>query len=150
MTRKLKLPQLMSMNQFDELFNEMNELFEHPFNKTSIPYDVFGVKTEDGKSIKAYEIEIPSVKFKKEDISISVDVENGLLNIIMEKNQTEDNRTVIYHSISTATKKLSFKLGDDMDIESIESNIKDGLLTIKIPIAEKKKTSNPIRKIEIK
>lgn len=103
--------------------------------------------------------EVPG--FKKEDIKISL--EKGILVIEAhpsinnnEEDNKEDNKEKIpkakFHYLRqeriTGIIKRSFKLGEEFNIENIEGNLENGLLTIKIN--KKEKTLKPKQYLELK
>lgn len=146
------LPDLLSINQFDAFIKEMDEIMNHafsnPFVKSTIPYDVVKHTDESGRLI-SYDIEIPAIKVKKEDIDITVDTEASTINITIGKNDESSNKQYVYHSISSGKKSFTFKFGDNVDVDNISSSIEDGLLTIKIPTIPQKETQESVRKITI-
>lgn len=72
--------------------------------------------------------EIP--KMKKEDIS--VEVKNGVLSISGEKKQAEHKEGYFYSEQSYGKFERSFNLGDNINSENIEAEVKDGTLYIKL------------------
>jgi len=99
------------------------------------------VETDDEYTIKA---DLPEVK--KEDIDIRV--ENGVLTLSGERrvekttdNEREHRREAFYGKFAR-----SFSLPDDVDVDKISAECRDGVLKIHLPKSESKKP----RTIEVK
>jgi molecular chaperone IbpA len=128
---------------FDNVFDHFERMFEDDF-RVSIPnfppYNI--VKT--GKN--TYDIELALAGYNKKDISI--DFEDGILNIKSIKDEKEDKEDdgVIHKGIAKRYFSKSFTIADDVEIKGAE--LKDGLLKVSLEkiVPESKKA----RTIDIK
>jgi len=128
---------------FDNVFDHFERMFEDDF-RVSVPnfppYNI--VKT--GKN--AYDIELALAGYNKKDISI--DFEDGILNIksIKEEKEDKEDEGVIHKGIAKRYFSKSFTIADDVEIKGAE--LKDGLLRVSLEriVPDSKKA----RTIEIK
>lgn len=88
-------------------------------------------------------IEMDAPGFTKEEIQI--EVKDGYLKILANKNQEEDSRNYIRRERNYTSYERSFYLGNVLE-EEITATFKDGILSIKIP---KNKEVESVKKIEI-
>lgn len=131
-------------NQFDRTFDLFFKNLHHSdsiFNnvrqcKFEYPVDIFCTETE-------YLINIVAIGYKKEDISIVIE-NNDILKVVAEKkNEPEDQaKKVVYSGIVKREFNFAWKVSSSFDIEKVTADLKDGLLTIKIPFAETHKPIN--------
>ncbi|MEQ9641231.1 MAG: Hsp20/alpha crystallin family protein [Alphaproteobacteria bacterium] len=75
--------------------------------------------------------ELPGLK--KDDIEI--DVHDGVLTIKAEKKaaETKEEDNVHYSERRYGTYRRDFRLGENVDLESIAADFADGVLTVKLP-----------------
>ncbi len=99
---------------------------------------------EDGK---AYHIEVDLPGVKKEDIS--VDVSDGVLTISGERKFKQEIKDKDYYKIESSFGKFerSFRLPEDIDVENIKAENKNGVLEVELP---KVKKEDKKKRIEIK
>lgn len=88
-------------------------------------------------------IEMDAPGFTKEEIQI--EVKDGYLKIMANKQQEEDSRNYIRRERNYTSYERSFYLGNVVE-EEITATFKDGILSIKIP---KDKEVESVKKIEI-
>ena len=108
--------------EFDRIFDDASRILDgpywqevkHTFTKPAIDYNV---KTEDG--FHTLEVAVPGVA--KEQCSVTV--LDGKLHIKIN---------VEGHLWTKATDR-TFTLPEDANVEAIKAEVKDGLLTVKIP-----------------
>lgn len=108
--------------------------------KINVPMNI--IREEDG----SYTVEVAVVGKTKENISVKGVVEDGktfLLIDTSEKEKTEDEKTTEEKRTYTVRKikgtgKLSIKISvpSAFDLSKAEKTIENGLLTVKIPLAE--------------
>lgn len=108
--------------------------------KINVPMNI--IREEDG----SYTVEVAVVGKTKENISVKGVVEDGktyLLIDTVEKEKTEDEKTAEEKRTYTVRKikgtgKLSIKISvpSAFDLSKAEKTIENGLLTVKIPLAE--------------
>ena len=80
----------------------------------------------------------------REDVSATV--ENGVLTIEGRVRRSDPQATVLYAEYEPADFRRSFTLGESVSEEGITATLKDGVLTVRLPKAERAKT----RKIEVR
>ena len=119
----------------------LNSLFTHPFlvGFDRLVSQASEISNRDFRSFPSYNIkresenvrvlELAVAGFTKEDLRI--ERLDSHLHIHGEK-KTQESEDFIYHGISTRKFTRSFLLGDDIDV--LSSNLKDGILTIKLEI----------------
>lgn len=128
-------------NGLTRLHNEMDDLFDSFFRGLDKPFDGYKVwpsidvaEQEDSIEIRA---EVPGCK--AEDINISV--HGNVLTISGEKKQTDEQKEKgYYHMESTyGSFRREISLPTDIDAEKIDAVCRDGVLSVKLPKAEKAK-----------
>jgi len=109
--------------------------------------DFFAPSSEASTTNENYEIsvELPGVS----DDEITVEVHDGQLTVTGEKRsqQEEKGKNYYFSERVYGSFQRRFRLPDDANLEKVEANQKDGVLTIKIAKL-KPKTANP-KKIAI-
>jgi len=82
--------------------------------------------------------ELPAVK--KEDVKVTVD--GGMLTIEGERSQQKEEKSEKYHQVESFYGSFSrtFALPDDVKLDAIRCEDKDGVLTVHLPKAEAQKT----------
>ena len=102
----------------------------------SKPHNLYTLKNEKGE-ITSYVIKLVYTPFSKNDIS--VDVKNDVLTVSIGKENKQDEEGLIYKSISTQCSTFSFKITDaNVDTKAINAKADDGILTITLPVVQKK------------
>lgn len=123
-----------------------------PFRDFDVFFDRRGTRSGLGHTmpIDAYRrgddvwvhVDLPGVAPDSLDLS----VERNVLSIVAERNwQFEDGDRTYFAERPRGTFRRQVHLGEGLDGESIEADFSDGVLTLRIPIAEKAKP----RKISI-
>ncbi len=104
------------------------------------------VNTREGEF--AYHVELDLPGMKKEDIN--VDVKDNMVTISGERKYSDEVKKEDYYRVESSYGKFSrsFSLPEDVDVENIHAESRDGVLEVVIPKQEKKE--NKPRKIEIK
>lgn len=137
------------MFEFETLFDNFYDTFDNVNNiakqaeKVALPMNI--IREEDGSST----VEVAVVGKTREDISVKGITENGKVYLVIEsieKEKTEDEKNVdekrsySVHKIK-GTDKLSIKLfvPSTLDIKGATVKVENGLLTVKIPVAEEAK-----------
>lgn len=122
---------------FDEAFTEANRVTD----KVALPMNI--IREEDGSST----IEVAVVGKTEDDLEVKGITEDGNTFLVIntkeaEKPAEEDKRTYTVRKIK-GTDKLSIKIlvPSHLDLSKAEKNIENGLLTVKIPVSEKSKTT---------
>ena len=127
----------------DQFFG--NDVFDNFFsiNLPSFKGTMPAINILEGKD--SYRIEVASPGMKKEDFRI--DLENDLLTISSEqKNEKEENNeNYMRREFNYCGFKRSFILPESTDVEKIEANHNNGILTVTIPKREESKIKPPRR-----
>jgi len=88
------------------------------------------------------QIDLPGVKAESLDIT----VERNMLTISAERDwRREDGDQTYFGERYRGTFRRQIQLGDGLDLEHLEADLHDGVLTVRIPVAEQAKP----RKVEI-
>jgi HSP20 family protein len=148
---------IMNITQFDPIrefqnmqktFEYMNRLFKAVEQSPEMPTVDFipAVNTREADDAYYIEVDLPGVK--KEDISINVD--DNVLTISGERKIEEERKDEEFYRVESVYGKFerSFTLPEDVDADKIEAEVKDGVLTIRIPKAQV--VEKAPKKIEIK
>ena len=138
------------MGEFRRGFNLLNSMLDGMLEqKTASIKDDFSpsINTREGEFAYHIEVDLPGVK--KEDIS--VEVEDNLLIVSGERKVKEEIKEENYYKVESSFGSFSrsFSLPDDVDIESIHAESKDGVLEVVVPKLESAKTDK-VKKIAIK
>lgn len=98
--------------------------------------DIF--ESEEGITLVA---DMPGVTAK----GLSVDLKNNILTIRGEAKSKEEGRHIIYREYQVGNYFRNFTLSEAIDQTKIQARLKDGVLTLELPKAEKAKP----RQIEV-
>ncbi len=124
------------------VLNEVDKLFSSMFNLENRRYDLIpAVEIIEKKDKYILKAELPGID--KNDISIEIDENNVLTISGVKKEEIEENKKeegYYYSERVYGEFKRSFQLADDINIEKIEAEFKDGVLTIILPKKEEKKS----------
>ncbi len=126
---------------YNDPSREFDNFFNRPLGRSSgsltSPIDAY----RRGDDVWVH-VDLPGVS----DDSLEIDVERNVLTIAAERNwQHEDGDQPYLRERPRGSFRRQVHLGDGLDPEQIEANFSDGVLTLRIPIAEKAKP----RKIKI-
>lgn len=122
---RIRSPFVTNTSELFRTFDELMEIYES---------DSMGVKNE-----KEFSVEIPFAGLSKENIHLEV---NGKTLIVKTKINDATGYCKRYQD-----HVYSYQLTDLHDLNSIEANMKNGLLGIRVPLKEKKTESI---KVEVK
>lgn len=127
------LSQTDPFRDFDALFDRMSGRFANP----SMPLDAF----RRGSDVWVH-VDLPGVK--SEDLDITV--ERNVLTIQAQRSfRREEGDQAYLSERRTGSLRRQIQLGNGLDLEHLEADLHDGVLTIRIPVAE---TAKP-RKISV-
>ena len=123
-------------------FRDLETLFSRvggrqPNSSGVMPMDAF----RRGSDVWVH-IDLPGVKAENLDIT----VERNVLTIAAERNwQRQDGDQSYFGERYRGSFRRQIQLGDGLDLENLEADLHDGVLTIRIPVAEQAKP----RKVEV-
>jgi len=85
---------------------------------------------------KEYVIRLDLPAVKKEDVKVSLD--QGVLTIIGERRQQVDDKSEKFHRVESffGSFERSFSLPDNVNVDTVRCDSKDGILTVHIPKIE--------------
>lgn len=116
---------------FDAFFNRLNARVA---SGPSMPMDAF----RRGNDVWVH-IDLPGVKAENLDIS----VERNVLTIAAEREwQRQDGDRVYATERARGSFRRQIQLGDGLDLDHLEADLHDGVLTIRVPVKE---TAKPRR-----
>jgi len=126
-------------SMLDEFNIESNDGFKADFTPA--------INTREGEF--AYHVEVDLPGMKKEDINIQI--EDNTLIISGERKMKEEMKEGDYYKIESSFGSFSrsFSLPEDVDVENIHAEAKDGVLEVVVPKLKEDKVEK-VRKIEIK
>lgn len=129
-------------DRFSSLFDDF--FSDDFFPIRSLQRDTFKLDVKEEGNSFIIEADMPGLK--KEEILLNY--QDGYLSIIVEREEKKDDeqKNYVHRERRYTSMKRSINLGD-LEMDQIEANLKDGILTIKAPkasVVENKK------KIEIK
>ncbi len=136
------------LREMDALLNRFGRPLARPggFGSASAGFD-WMPSVDISESDKEYLVkaELPGVS--KEDIDISI--ENGLLTISGERKSEHEETEAKIHRVERfyGHFQRQFSLPDDVAVDEIRAQTKNGLLTLHLPRSQIEKTSS--RKVEI-
>ena len=143
-----------------EPFNEMDSLLNRMLRKSFTGLPGLSVEGDGGAKLqwspsadisetdKEYLIraELPAVK--KEDVRVTVD--RGMITIEGERKQQKEEKTEKFHRVESLYGNFtrSFSLPEDINLEAIRCEEKDGVLTVHIPKTHTEKATVKQIKVE--
>jgi HSP20 family protein len=138
-TRELLRDSMMSshaMSAFDSFFNDHAGKFERNV--------FFTPRTDVVESDKTFTVSVVLPGLKKDEIKIEVDGDK--LTISGERKQTVENKDVKLHMVESFYGKFSrsFNLPENVDKQSIQAELTDGILHLSIPKVEVTETKTSI------
>lgn len=126
------------LEDFDSIFESwfVNPSYPSFFKTSGYPVNTRVTKDKDGNVTHSV-IEVALAGVPREAIKVTVDEkgENKYLNISVDKQSVDDN--VIYKSTTSKAFQTSYFLTNKLDTENIDVKLKDGLLTVSVPLADK-------------
>lgn len=115
--------------------NEIKETNKDTYNNTECvqvpPVDIY--ESENEYVLKA---ELPGVK--KESLNITIEDNELEIRGTVEAAERDENE-LKYREFTLETYERKFKIGNDIDTESISANLEDGILTLKLAKREEVK-----------
>ncbi len=128
---------LMRTDPFREFDRLAQQVFGTAARPAAMPMDAW---QEDGEFVVAFDL--PGVNVD----SVDLDIEQNVLTVKAErKDPTQPNVELIASERPRGVFSRQLILGDALDTENVQANYTDGVLTLRIPVAERAKP----RKIEI-
>ena len=128
---------LMRTDPFRELDRLTQQVFGTTARPATMPMDAW---QEDGEFVVAFDL--PGVNVD----SVDLDIERNVLTVKAERRDpTQPNVELLPSERPRGVFSRQLILGDTLDLDNVKANYADGVLTLRIPVAEKAKP----RKIEI-
>lgn len=136
--------------KFDLLFKNFYDFgsFFSPIEESKFKYPVDIYENENGLFL-----EIAATGLKKEDINIEIK-ENNILHVVYKNKKDDDHKYdtdttyYVHRGIAKRSFDLGWKISDKFNLEEIDANMENGLLSIKIPRAPELKRENKTIKIK--
>jgi HSP20 family protein len=88
-----------------------------------------------------FEFDLPGVRAE----SLDIDVEHNVLTIRAERPTPDDDREMLAAERPTGLFSRQLVLGDNLDLDHLEAAYDDGVLRLRVPVAERAKP----RKVEV-
>jgi HSP20 family protein len=116
-------------------FRELDRLTQQVFGTTARPAFMPMDAWREGDSFRI-EFDLPGVQ----PDSIDLDVERNVLTVRAERpGRQEDGSELIAAERPRGVFSRQLILGDNLDLENITANYRDGVLTLAVPVAERAK-----------
>lgn len=133
-----------SEDVFDRFFNNYVDEFFKPWEPVTFQHNNFKVDILEDDGYYLIEADLPG--FTKDNLEISY--ENHYLTITAQKEESSESRKeqFVRRERQSGVFSRTFYM-ESIDVDSIDANFKEGLLSIKIP---KTSPTNPQTKIPIK
>jgi HSP20 family protein len=128
-------PSLFGDNWFANTISNMEKVFDIP--NAVFPYNV-RYSTENNQ-LKEMIVEVALAGIGKDNINVNVQDNKLLVSINKEE---EVGAEYFRRGISHRKGQLSFRLNDNVDVKSIKSSYKDGLLRVTLPVIQKQTAQN--------
>jgi HSP20 family molecular chaperone IbpA len=140
-------PTIFGRSAWDDLFGNFFEDFEKCFGRDQVvPCDVIQHKDDKGVLVST-EIQYALAGYDKDNVSIEVD--GNILTLVVDKTEkTEDapeSKQYVHKGISRRRIEASYNL-NGYDKDNIQASFENGVLSLKIPVAQKSEA----KKIEVK
>ena len=132
----------MLLTSFDPFVQEFDRITQRAFGRfdwtprAALPMD--GIRRENDVVLR---FDLPGVKL--EDIEVSVD--HGVLSVTAKRDEAKTSDRPFIRERLTGTLSRRIRLGDAYDAGQVEAAYENGVLTIRVPLAEQAKA----RKVEI-
>lgn len=144
---------------YSAISTQVDSLFDRIFGKESLsvfkssgyPYDVYIEK--DNETPVASVIQLALAGVTKDRIKVTVYSEDGVdyVAIVVDKKEEENdkNKSLVYKKISNTSYRVGFALSASHDSNNVTSVLKDGLLTVRVPLLDKKDVKPPVKEVDI-
>jgi HSP20 family protein len=148
------LPAASYFGPLSSFYQEMDRMFNQAFRNFGLP-SVFGSNTalfnpsvDISSTDKEYTIEVEAPGLKEEDVRIDL-TRDGELCICGEKRQENEKQEKDFHRVERVygTFSRTLSLPQDADLDNIEADFNNGVLTITIPRLESQ--DSKARRIEV-
>ncbi|NBC82543.1 MAG: Hsp20 family protein [Bacteroidetes bacterium] len=132
---------------FDEFFGNTWDNFLTPANRTQTSVPAVNVKEDNDK----FHVEVAAPGMNKDDFKVHL--ENNVLTISSEKEIRDEDKdeqgNYTRREFSYTSFKRSFTLPENqIDVDNIKANYKDGVLSLALPKKEEAKVK-PVKEISI-
>lgn len=122
----------------------------HPFRLAENSF--YGSKTASNvkETDKAYELSLSLPGFNKDDINIEIN--DGIITVSseVEKENEDKKKGYLRKEFYKSSFTNSFYIPDDVDVEKIDAEMKNGILTVMLNKFEKIEEKSATKKISIK
>ena len=122
-------------SDFDDLMNSSRLSFKETFPPMNIFYD---------KENKCSVIQMATAGYSKDELSVSVDGKKLTVKGTPKEEDSKESVSYVRNKIHKSVFERVYSLPDGYDFDSTSVTYKDGLLTITIPLMEKKNSSKSI------
>lgn len=128
-------------------FQHPASLFDRYFNDAFANFNKelsFRPNVDVAETEKSFELSFSLPGMKKEDIKVNI--EGNVLTVSGERKWNKEEKNKSFHSIETQYGAFtrSFELPDTVEIEKIDANYKDGVLTLELPKGSKSNSKTQI------
>lgn len=145
-TRFRNFPSILSSKALDDLWESLSgtgcakRFFD---TYISVPYDVIVVKDDDCNIIKT-EISYAVAGYSKDEVHVDCNEDSRTLTVTVDpaKSCDDTTREYVVKGLKHSYWNASYSLGDNVDMKGINATMKDGILTVSIPLKKEKNNSS--------
>ena len=118
---------------FEDFGKEMNRLVERFYDGENGQSRYFAPRVNIAETDQGYEVTVDLPGMKSEDFNI--EFKDGQLWITGERKQETEEKGKTYHRVERSYGQFRrvIALGVDVDVEHVEANYRDGVLTLEVP-----------------
>ena len=129
-----RMPAIISPRLVNHLFSDIEELFRK--DQVGVPYDIIA-HTNENNEVDYVQIIWALAGYDKTNINVSVLGDKLDVSVTKEDEQEDPKKQYWYRGITKRSLKSSFALLSAVDKGKINSQFKDGLLTVTLPLKQK-------------
>lgn len=122
------------LSEFEGLFNSY---LAKPtlYRRGSYPYNIYASKDDLG-NITKHTIEVALAGIPKDKVSVKVIPAKASNYLCISVDNSNQDKEMITKQTSNASYKVEFALSDSHDIDNVSSQLKDGLLSVTVPLKQ--------------
>ena len=132
MSRTL-LPWTWTPGLFEDVGREVNRLMDHLYDTENGESRFFAPRLNIAETDKAYEVTVDLPGMKADEFNI--EFKEGQLWITGQRKQESEVKDKTYHRVERRYGQFRrvITLGADVDVDNVEANYRDGVLTLQVP-----------------
>lgn len=134
MIKNMRLPALFGGSELDRLFESLSDT---QYTEYSVyPTDI--VEISENETVTGYEIIMALAGISRENIDVNLEDDTLNISVTKQNKENETGKRYIKNGIARRSAKVQYAL-HGVDKNKITSVYENGVLTVKIPLAEESK-----------